>query len=156
MKKKTVTILAFTLVLVAGVMSIQGANASSLFTIVLGSQQVDGSGWLAGYVVYGQSGTYTLQIAANGAQDSFPISNVKIIVLVSEDAAAGGLQALSIEGTPISTFTMGQPSYYGANGGPFAEPDYYGYNDQYVIPSLTYSEGALARQLQSGHGNREF
>lgn len=141
MKKRTSTILAFALVLTVGAVCIQGVFAASVFVLVLDAEECGGSGWCAGSAVYGQSGTYTLKIAANGAQNAFPISNVKIIVLVSNEAAAGGLATLQIEGTTISTFTTGYPTYYGTSGGPFTEPDYYGYNDQYTIPTLTYSEG---------------
>ncbi len=126
-------------IFVVGAMSIQSAYAGNMFVIALGSEDPPGgSGWFAGYVVYGQSGTYTLRISASGS--SFPITNVKVIVLISDAAQAGGLESLSIEGTPITTYTPGEPGYYGASGGPFAEPDYYGFNDQYVIPQLTASE----------------
>jgi len=54
---------------------------------------------------------------------------------VNDAAQAGGLSSLSINGDPITTFTPGSPSYYGASGGPFSEPDFYGYNDQYTITS---------------------
>jgi hypothetical protein len=139
MKKKCI-LYVFALVAIAGAMCVPGVFAASLFTLVLDAEECHGTGWCAGYVVYGQSGTYTLQIAANGNEDSFPISNVKIIVLVSDEAAAGGLESLWIETTQISSFNIGTPSYYGASGGPFSEPDYYGYNDQYVVPTLSYSE----------------
>jgi hypothetical protein len=141
MKKKTGTILAFALVVIVGTMCVQGVFAASLFTLVLGAEECDESGWCAGYVVYGQSGTYTFQISANSNEASFPISNVKVIVSVSDDAATGGLESLWIESTQITTFTEGPPTYYGASGDPFQEPDYYGYNDQYIIPTLTYEEG---------------
>ncbi len=111
-----------------------------IFVIAENANNVHGSGWFAGYVVYGTSGTYTLDLSATGNEDRFPIVDVKVIVLVSDEAQAGGLASLSIEGTPIIGYTEGQPAYYGANGGPFAEPDYYGYNDTYTIPELTYAQ----------------
>jgi hypothetical protein len=61
--------------------------------------------------------------------------------LVSDEAAASGIQSLSIQDKQISAFTKGIPNYYGAKGGPFNEPDYYGYNDSEVIPQLTFDEG---------------
>lgn len=65
---------------------------------------------------------------------------MKVIVLASEEAANGGLKFLSIEGMPITGFQQGEPSYYWAQGGPFKEPDYYGYNDTYEIQQLTYDQ----------------
>ncbi len=141
MKKKFACVAAVVLAIFVSAASVQGASAGSIFVIALDSSDVGGSGWFAGYVVYGQSGTYTLMISANGNENSFPVTNIKVIVLVSNEAENGGLASLSIEGTLITTFTHGAPAYYGPNGGPFSEPDYYGYNDQYVIPTLTYSEG---------------
>jgi len=81
------------------------------------------------------SSSFSLNISVTGSQGDFPISNVKIIVTVNDAAQAGGLSSLSINGDPITTFTPGAPSYYGASGGPFSEPDFYGYNDQYTITS---------------------
>ena len=112
----------------------------AVFIIAKDAPYIGASGWYAGYLVVGQSGTYTLNISANGPERLFPISNVKIIAAISTEAKAGGLSALSIEGVQIATFTQGVTSYYGAQGGPFSEPDYYGYNDQYVIPQLTYQQ----------------
>ena len=111
-----------------------------IFIISPTSTYVGGSGWYAGYVIVGKSGTYKLNISATGSQSQYPITNVKVIVLASNEAAAGGLKSLSIEGTPITGFTAGKPPYYVANGGPFQEPDYYGYNDAYLISQLTYNE----------------
>ncbi len=112
----------------------------AMFIIAKEALYSGSSGWYAGYVVAGQSGTYTLNISATGSQRLFPVSNVKIIAVISDQAQAGGLSSLAINGVPITTFTAGIPAYYGANGGPFSEPDYYGYNDQYVIPQLTYQQ----------------
>ena len=112
-----------------------------IFIIGEGSTYVGGNGWYAGYVIYGRSGTYTLNISATGSEKHFPITNVKVIVLASKEAATGGLEFIIIEGTSIIGFQTGKPPYYVANGGPFKEPDYYGYNDTYVIPQLTYDDG---------------
>lgn len=112
----------------------------AIFIIGEGSTYIGGSGWYAGYVIYGQSGTYKLNISATGSEYHFPITNVKVIVLASNETAAGGLQTLTIDGMSIIGFQTGKPPYYQANGGPFKEPDYYGYNDSYVIPQLTYDE----------------
>jgi hypothetical protein len=137
---KTVTKgLAAVLLLAMVTTSIQAASAATLFSVVLSSEDVNQTGWFAGYVAYG-SGTYTLSISASGSQNTFPITNIKVIVCVSDEAAAGGVQSITIESTPISDYTQGVPQYYGANGGPFSESDYYGYNDNFVIPQLTYSE----------------
>ena len=133
-----VTVLIFCVVLGAGV--IQLASAAALFSIVLTSDHVDASGWLAGYVVSG-SGTYTLGVSGNGNENSFPLHDIKVIVCVNTDAHAGGLQSLTIGGIQITNFQGGQPGYYGAKGGPFSENDYWGYSDQYVIPTLSYAEG---------------
>ena len=141
MKKSAVKSLAIVLVLTIVFLGFQEASAATLFAMVLSAEDVGGSGWLAGYVVYDESGAYTLSISASGNQNSFPITNIKVIVAVSDEAAAGGVQSITIEGTPITGYTHGTPAYYGASGGPFSEPDYYGYNDDYVIPQLTYSEG---------------
>ena len=111
-----------------------------IFIIGEGSTYVGGSGWYAGYVICGRSGTYTLNISATGSKEHFPITNVKVIVLASDEAATEGLEFLTIEGTSIIGFQTGKPPYYVANGGPFKEPDYYGYNDTYVIPQLTYND----------------
>jgi len=113
-------------------------NDPAIFIIGEESTYIGGSGWYAGYVIYGQSGTYKLNISATGCQ--FPIENVTVIVLASNETANGGLKSLSINGTSIIGFQTGKPQYYVANGGPFQEPDYYGYNDTYVIPQLTYND----------------
>ena len=141
LRKRIITV--FTLITIATIAAsyMETASAGTLFAIVLGSEEIKGDGWFAGYVVNGQSDTYTLRISASGSQSSFPITNIKVIVLVSDEAAAGGIQSLTIDGVTISGYTEGTPSYYGANGGPFKELDYYGYNDQYVISALTYEQG---------------
>jgi hypothetical protein len=111
-----------------------------IFIIGEGSTYVGSKGWYAGYVIYGRSGTYTLNISATGGSCRFPIKNVKVIVLASEEAATGGLESLTVNGTPIIGFQSEKPPYYSAKGGPFQESDYYGYNDTFVIPQLTYAE----------------
>lgn len=115
----------------------------AFFVIGDGAKYSGGSGWYAGYVISGQSGTYTLQISANGPQNRYPIVNTKVIVCISDEALA---TATVIVGTNTATpltltsYKAGQPSYYGANGGVFKEPDFYGYNDAYTIASLTYDK----------------
>jgi len=111
-----------------------------IFIVGEGSMYMHGSGWYAGYAIYGCSGTYILNISATGSPGHYPIINVKVIALASDEAAGGELKSLTIEGMPIFGFQTGKPPYYTANGGPFQEPDYYGYNDTYVIPQLTYDE----------------
>lgn len=105
----------------------------------------DTSGWYAGWVVTTSfSGTYNLHIYATGGENSghWPISSVYIVVAISKEAYSGGLVSLKINGVPIVGFTAGPCSKL-PTGGPFAEPDYYGYNDIYQIPGgLTLSEGA--------------
>jgi len=111
-----------------------------IFIISPTATYMGGSGWYAGYVIVGRSGTYTLDISATGSQMQYPITNVRVIALASDEAVVGGLKSLYIEGMQIIGFQTGKPPYYVANGGPFQEPDYYGYNDTYVIPQLTYDE----------------
>jgi len=123
----------------------------SIFVIVTdgSGHYVGGSGWYAGYVVYG-SGTYTLQLFGTGGESSglWPVSNVHILVAISNEAATGGLSSLKINGESISVWTPGLcPNWpvgpeEGGVGGPFSEPDYYGYNDTYVVPGgLTLDSG---------------
>jgi hypothetical protein len=132
-------VLIFCVVLSAGVIQ-QASAAGALFSIVLTSDSVQGSGWLAGYVVSG-SGTYTLGVSATGSPGSFPLHDIKVIVCINRDAHNGGLQSLTIDGTTIDDFDETYPSYYGANGGPFSENDYWGYSDQYVISTLSFADG---------------
>jgi hypothetical protein len=49
----------------------------------------------------------------------YPITNVKLIALASDEAAGGGLKKLVIEGLSITGFEQGKPAYYTKNGGPF-------------------------------------
>lgn len=133
--------IAIMVIAVAVVANVQACSGQTMFAVVLGSQNVNQSGWLSGYVVYGQSGNYTLAISASGSKSIFPITDARVIVLVSDEAAAGGIQSLKVDGVPIFGFTRGVPDYYDANGGPLSQPDYYGYNDSYVIPQITYSQG---------------
>jgi hypothetical protein len=126
------------------------------FVISPQSTYYGGSGWYAGYVVIGQSGTYTLNISANGPKAAFPITNIKVIALISNESQAGGLKSLSINNVPITTFNQGRPAYYTANGGPFQEPDYYGYSDQYVIPQLTYEQISYPKQWYQINATIEF
>ena len=156
MNKKIIAAIAILMAITVGALGFQVTSAGTMFVIVLGSQDVGGSGWFAGYVVNGQSGTYTLRVSASGSEKSFPISDVKVIVLVSDEAASGGIQSLSINNVPVSGFTKGTPSYYGANGGPFSETDYYGYNDNYSIPQLSYSQGHYPDTAQNITVNLQF
>lgn len=113
------------------------------FVVGDGAIYSGGTGWYAGYVINGQSGTYTLRISANGPQSRFPVVNTKVIVCVSDEALSTATVTIgSNTSTPltITSYTAGQPGYYGASGGVFAEPDYYGYNDAYTIASLTYNQ----------------
>jgi len=139
---KYITLLIATISLTAILISSVAAQEEDpeIFIIGEGSTYIKGSGWYAGYVICGRSGTYKLNISATGSDKQFPIKNVKVIVLASNEAALGGLKSLYIEGKPIIGFQKGEPQYYTANGGPFKEHDYYGYNDTYVIPQLTYDE----------------
>jgi hypothetical protein len=63
-----------------------------------------------------------------------------IIFFLSTEAKDGGLQYLKINNEEVTlSFTQGKPEYYNKNGGPFQEPDFYGYSDQVTIPPLTYA-----------------
>lgn len=116
------------------------------FVIGDGSTYSGGTGWYAGYVISGQSGqshTYTLQISATGPQNRFPVTNTKMIVCISDEALKTATVTIGVNtASPLTltSYKTGQPSYYGANGGVFAESDYYGYNDAYTIASLSYSQ----------------
>jgi hypothetical protein len=113
------------------------------FVIGDGATYSGGTGWYAGYVICDQSGTYTLRISANGPQSRFPVVNTKVIVCISDEARSTATITIgSNTAAPytLTSYKAGQPSYYGASGGVFAEPDYYGYNDAYTITSLTYSQ----------------
>lgn len=113
------------------------------FVVGDGATYIGGTGWYAGYVIIDQSGTYTIQISANGPEKLFPVSNTKVIVCISDEALSTATVTIGTNTTSpltLTTYKAEKPGYYGASGGVFAEPDYYGYNDQYVIPSLTYSQ----------------
>lgn len=132
---------AMAVALLSMFMMVVPAFAQSIFVIGQGSTDVGGTGWYAGYVITGVSGTYTLNISITGGANAFPFSNIKVIALVSnESVLQGGLAKLIINGTQIDGFEVGKPAYFWPNGGPFSEPDFYGYNDTYVIPELTYAE----------------
>jgi hypothetical protein len=114
-----------------------------IFVIGDGSTYSGGTGWYAGYVICDQSGTYTLQISANGPQNRYPIVNTKVIVCISNEALSTATVTVGTNtATPLrlTSYTTGKPSYYGANGGVFKESDYYGYSDAYSIASLTYDQ----------------
>lgn len=114
-----------------------------MFLVGDGATSSGGTGWYAGYVICGQSGTYTLQISANGPATAFPVKNIKIIVCVSNEALSTATVTIGSDtASPLklTSYTKGHPSYYIAQGGPFQEPDFYGYNDKYVINSLRYDQ----------------
>jgi hypothetical protein len=113
------------------------------FVIGDGANYSGGTGWYAGYVICDQSGTYTLRISANGPQRLFPVKNTKVIVCVSNEALKTATVTIGSNTTTplkLTSYIKDYPSYYGAKGGVFQEPDFYGYNDQYIIPTLTYSQ----------------
>ena len=114
-----------------------------MFLVGDGATYSGGTGWYAGYVICGESGTYTIQISADGPAKAFPVENIKIIVCVSNEALSTATVTVGSDtSTPLTltSYTKGKPGYYGANGGAFQEPDFYGYNDQYIISSLTYNQ----------------
>jgi hypothetical protein len=137
------------LLLIAGAFFVSCAAAEEVdedpvfFVVGDGAIYSGGEGWYAGYVIIDQSGTYTLRISANGPQGRFPVVNTKVIVCISNEAVNTATVTIGSDtATPltVTSYIPTIPSYYGANGGVFAEDDYYGYNDQYVIASLTYSQ----------------
>lgn len=116
------------------------------FVIGDGAVYSGGSGWYAGYVISGEpgeTGTYTLQISANGPSSRFPVVNTKVIVCISDEALNTATVIVGSDTSSpltVTKYTAGPVTYYGASGGVFAESDYYGYNDAYTIPSLTYAQ----------------
>lgn len=119
--------------------AISPAFADSFKVIGQGSTNVGTSGWFSGYVIYGKSGNYLVNISVAGSH--FPITNIHVIVLANNVSAKGGLSSLIINNSlTITQFTSGKPGYYKPNGGPFAAADYWGYNDTYIIPQLTSSD----------------
>jgi hypothetical protein len=146
------TLAAMMLVCLASTLFIQVATAQTsedddpvLFVIGEGSTYVGGTGWTAGYVITG-SGTYTLEISATGGESRFPVSDVKVVVCVTEEAPhSAAVTVASDTANPLTiteynhTDPASAPSYY-PPGGVFSEIDYYGYNDTYIIPELTYSQ----------------
>jgi len=145
------------LVLLIGVTTVAAQEEidPSIFVIITDSSgyYAGGSGWYAGYVVYG-SGTYDLQMFATGGENNglWPVTDVRIVVAISTEAWGGGLESLTITNssetltlTPTD-FTSGPcpnwPMGPGESvGGPFSEPDYYGYNDDYNPGDLTLTSG---------------
>ncbi len=115
------------------------AEESTFFVIEKGAHYLGGKGWYAGYIVT-ESGTFEMRISASGDEKVFPIKEVRVIVAESKDAYDSGVKSIIIDGTKIEKIKEGTPDYYHATGGPFGEPDYYGYNDEYVIAELTYKE----------------
>lgn len=140
------------LLLIAGAFFVSSAAAEDpsptpedpvFFVIGDGATYSGGEGWYAGYVICDQSGTYTLHISANGPKKLFPVTNTKVIVCISDEAHETATVVIGSNTTTpltLTSYTQGPPAYYGASGGVFQEPDFYGYNDQYVIPSLSYNE----------------
>lgn len=112
------------------------------FVIGDGSTYSGGTGWYAGYVIEGQSGTYTLQISANGPEKRFPVINTKVLVCISDEATKTATVTIApntAQPLTIKNYTASQPAYF-PPGGVFTEADYYGYNDTYVISELSYDQ----------------
>lgn len=114
------------------------AQEDPAFFVIGGTNYVGGSGWYAGYVITG-SGTYELRIWATGSESQYPITDVKLIILISDEAQGGGLSFLAVNGIPISGWTPKKPDYYVPSGGPFSEPDYYGYHE-FTLTDMTFNE----------------
>jgi hypothetical protein len=126
-----------------GSVAAQSVDEDPVFFVVGdGSIYSGGVGWYAGYVISGDSGTYTLQISANGPEGRFPVTDVKVVVCVSDEATQTATVTIApntAKPMTIKSYTVGKPSYF-PPGGVFSEPDYYGYNDAYSIAELTYSQ----------------
>jgi hypothetical protein len=151
--KKKSSILICIAVLAISALAVQSAFASggSMFIMGDGATNADIAGtWYCGYVVAGSPGThtYTLYVSATHGSN-YPLSDVHIVVLISNAAHEGGLSqvVLSSSKTTADTLTTSSPDDftigtfdYGASGGPFQLADYYGYNRDYVIPTLTQAE----------------
>jgi len=136
LKPILVTILIFT---VFGVARQVLAEEDPTFFVIGGTNHVKGKGWYAGYVITG-SGSYTLRIwATGGEQQHYPITQVRLVILISNEAKNGGLDSLTVNGETISGWTEGEPDYYKAAGGPFSEPDYYGYHE-FPLADMGYDE----------------
>ncbi len=153
MNKKRSAVLMSLVVLAIGALTVQSAFAAggSMFIIGDGSTQADIAGtWYCGYYINGSPGTntYTLYISAtHGA--NYPINDVHVVVLINNAAHEGGLTQITLdtEKTDPDALTTASPDDftmgvfdYGAAGGPFTLADYYGYNRDYVIPTLTQAE----------------
>jgi hypothetical protein len=126
-----------------GLVTAQTVDEDPVFFVVGdGSTYSGGVGWYAGYVISGDSGTYTLQISANGPESRFPVTDVKVVVCVSDEAAQTATVTIApntAHPLTLKGYKTTQPSYF-PPGGVFSEPDYYGYNDTYHIAELTYSQ----------------
>jgi hypothetical protein len=147
-KTKLVTALALTLItaaiiLTAPVRAQTFDDDPVFFVIGEGSTYMGDNGWTAGYVITG-SGTYTLDISATGPQNRFPVTDVKVVVCVSEEASQKATvtvapnTANSLTVTSYTHTSPASPPQYLPPGGLFSESDYYGYNDAYTIPELSY------------------
>ncbi len=112
----------------------------SIFVIATDAHYIGGTGWYAGYMIEGESGTYTMNISLTGPAAAFPVTDIRVIAAISDEAQSGGLRLVQVNGVTLNNYTASVPTYYNAQGGPFSEPDYYGYNDQYIIPELTYEQ----------------
>lgn len=152
MARKQFVILALAILLGFTYVAAQVKAGGSIFLLITDSSgyYVGGTGWYAGYVVVGVGGTYDLEIFATGGENNghWPIRDVHIVAAISDEAAGGGLTSLKIDGVSITGWTPGLcPNWpvgpeEGGVGGPFSEPDYYGYNDAYVVPGgLTTTSG---------------
>lgn len=109
---------------------------------------VGAEGWYDGYVVYATPGTHTYELILSATPGmAFPLKDVHLVMLISDAAHDGGLTQIELECSKAgpktyypSDFTSGFLTTYGANGGAFQEPDYYGYNDAFTITPLSKTE----------------
>jgi hypothetical protein len=144
------------LVFALGILCIPLASASTgtLFIIGDGSTDLANAGtWQCGYVIEGSPGTHTYTLRITSTHNVGALTNVHVVALISDAAADGGLQKIVLSSSKTSSLTLNCPDsftednggalfagIYGANGGPAALSDYYGFNNAYVIQSLTQAE----------------
>ena len=130
-KQKTVLAAALLLLILAAmaVNQIQIVKAQdeivedpSLRIIVDGAPRAHGTGWYAGYIVtpnFPPSGSpYTLLISAQGPERLFPVADVQVLFLFSEDAK-NHVQTLKLGSTDViasGTLVAGVPWPYKNNG----------------------------------------
>lgn len=82
LKMKRIMLSIIVSLLVVSAMGVSVAKADSFKVIAEGSTYTGGKGWYAGYTLISKSGTYNLQISVAGSK--FPITDVKVIALVSD------------------------------------------------------------------------